>query len=205
MSAGQGGADLARAGIEASRGERAAAQQRRQSRARIDPGGQFGYEMFKMWPASCIQYPRLHIYIPSKWKHKERIIECKCDNINVKWVCCVYDKIEISKLQDLFNTTERLAYLLSLLWLYICTCTSSELIWLKIFWWLETTHSYIPLLWLREQILETLLSGHLLDFPLYSHGAWEKFITSTNDLGSFSRLGGWVWINTQLVNQEKSF
>ena len=48
MSAGQGGADLARAGIEASRGERAAAQQRRQSRARIDPGGQFGYEMFKM-------------------------------------------------------------------------------------------------------------------------------------------------------------
>ena len=139
MSAGQGGADLARAGIEASRGERAAAQQRRQSRARIDPGGQFGYEMFKMWPASCIQYSRLHIYIPSKWKHKEMIIECKCDNVNVKCVCCVYDKIEISKLQDLFNTTERLAYLLSLLWLYICTCTSSELIWLKIFWWLETT------------------------------------------------------------------
>ena len=41
----QGGEELSRAGIEADRRERAV---RRDSRARINPGGQFGYEMFKM-------------------------------------------------------------------------------------------------------------------------------------------------------------
>ena len=41
----QGGEELSRAGIEAEKRERAG---RRESRARIDPGGQFGYEMFRM-------------------------------------------------------------------------------------------------------------------------------------------------------------
>ena len=41
----QGGEDLSRAGIEAGKRER---MDRRESRARIDPGGQFGYEMFRM-------------------------------------------------------------------------------------------------------------------------------------------------------------
>ena len=41
----QGGEDLSRAGIEAGKRER---MERRESRARIDPGGQFGYEMFRM-------------------------------------------------------------------------------------------------------------------------------------------------------------
>ena len=41
----QGGEDLSRAGIEAGKRER---MERRESRARVDPGGQFGYEMFRM-------------------------------------------------------------------------------------------------------------------------------------------------------------
>ena len=41
----QGGEDLSRAGIEAGKRER---MDRRESRARVDPGGQFGYEMFRM-------------------------------------------------------------------------------------------------------------------------------------------------------------
>ena len=44
-----GGEALSRAGIAATRRESAAA--RRDSRARVDPGGQFGYETFKV-PAS---------------------------------------------------------------------------------------------------------------------------------------------------------
>ena len=42
-----GGEELSRAGIEADKRERSA-KTRKNSKARIDPGGQFGYEMFKM-------------------------------------------------------------------------------------------------------------------------------------------------------------
>ena len=47
-SSATGGEALSRAGIEATKRERSAANTRRQSGARIDPGGLYGYESFRL-------------------------------------------------------------------------------------------------------------------------------------------------------------